>query len=151
MHQSHMPILAAAEPRPEHLAAARMAAPMREQSAGLIACPFCGNRRFRRSRFRSEDLLHLAVLRYPLRCTRCNQRQYGTFAAAGLAEPRRNMRREAVRSRNTWKDWTGGETASSSGRPLPANWPVSHPASTNDERSPSQAASEYEVSLNGDH
>ena len=45
-------------------------------SDGLMVCPNCYNSDFRLSKFRSEDLLHLLLLKYPVRCRTCKERIY---------------------------------------------------------------------------
>jgi hypothetical protein len=49
-------------------------------------CRFCPGHEFRRSRFRARDALRLLLLRYPVRCLRCRQRQTITVFAAARAE-----------------------------------------------------------------
>lgn len=55
-----------------------------------MVCPACRNAGFRLSRFRSVDLLRLAVLQYPIRCLTCSHRMYGGVL---LAIQLRNARR----------------------------------------------------------
>jgi hypothetical protein len=43
------------------------------------SCDACGSTRFRISRFRISDLPRLIVLRYPVRCMRCEQRSHGSL------------------------------------------------------------------------
>ena len=40
-------------------------------------CPSCYSSHLRLSKFRSEDVGHLLVLQYPLRCRTCGERSYG--------------------------------------------------------------------------
>lgn len=58
-------------------------------SAGGIAiqCQFCVGRNFRRSRWRKGDLKQLLLMRYPVRCLRCSQRQWVSFSVAGISVP----------------------------------------------------------------
>lgn len=58
-------------------------------SAGGIAiqCQFCVGRNFRRSRWRKGDLKQLLLMRYPVRCLRCSQRQWVSFSVAGISLP----------------------------------------------------------------
>ena len=61
-----------------------------ELSAGggiPIQCQFCVGRAFRRSRLRSSDLSQLFLMRYPVRCLRCSQRQMVSFTVAGISIP----------------------------------------------------------------
>jgi hypothetical protein len=76
---------------------------------GVIGCGFCGNTKFRRSRVRIHDVGELLMLRYPLRCTRCNQRQYSYFVTAAYALPPRSHVARVDRGRDTWKAWTEHE------------------------------------------
>ncbi len=86
---------------------------------GVIACHFCGNTRFRRSRVRVFDVRELLLLRYPLRCMRCNQRQYGSFLIAGLALPPKSHGSRVARGNETWKAWTEqGESTVELSRPM---------------------------------
>ena len=50
-----------------------------------IQCQFCVGRTFRRSRFRPQDVKHLLLMRYPVRCLRCSQRQMVSFTVAGIS------------------------------------------------------------------
>ena len=52
-----------------------------------IQCQFCIGRSFRRSRLRSSDLPQLLLMRYPVRCRRCSQRQMVSFTVAGISVP----------------------------------------------------------------
>lgn len=61
-----------------------------ELSAGggiPIQCQFCVGRAFRRSRLRGSDLSQLLLMRYPVRCLRCSQRQMVSFTVAGISVP----------------------------------------------------------------
>lgn len=59
------------------------------QTAGGIAiqCQFCAGQNFRRSRWRKGDLKQLLMMRYPVRCLRCSQRQWVSFSVAGISVP----------------------------------------------------------------
>lgn len=82
------------------------AAPVAEVPEGVIACAFCGNTRFRRSRVRLPDLMEVLLLRYPLRCMRCNQRQYGSYLTAGLSLPPKSHGVRVAHGSDTWQAWT---------------------------------------------
>ncbi len=57
-----------------------------EDRAGVaIRCQFCVGQRFRRSRLRGEDFKGLLLMRYPVRCLRCSQRQLVSFTIAGIS------------------------------------------------------------------
>ncbi len=50
-----------------------------------VQCQFCVGRTFRRSRFRPRDIKQLLLMRYPVRCLRCSQRQMVSFTIAGIS------------------------------------------------------------------
>lgn len=50
-----------------------------------VHCQYCPGQQFRRSRLRAKDLRDIALMRYPVRCLRCSQRQFVSFTVAGLA------------------------------------------------------------------
>ncbi len=52
-----------------------------------IQCQFCVGRNFRRSRWRKGDFKQLLLMRYPVRCLRCSQRQWVSFSVAGISIP----------------------------------------------------------------
>ena len=57
-----------------------------DERAGVpIRCQFCIGQRFRRSRLRSADIRSLFLMRYPVRCLRCAQRQLVSFTVAGIS------------------------------------------------------------------
>lgn len=57
-------------------------------SSGVpLQCQFCIGQSFRRSRLRAGDVLGVLLLRYPVRCTRCSQRQTVSFTVASVSIP----------------------------------------------------------------
>ena len=86
-------------PRPDPRAAARPANELWMDTAAAdrelesmhygtpIQCEFCVGRKFRRSRLRAADIRQLLLMRYPVRCTRCSQRQNVSFTIAGISMP----------------------------------------------------------------
>jgi hypothetical protein len=50
-----------------------------------IRCQFCSSQSFRRSTLRAEDFSQLFLMRYPVRCLRCSQRQGVSFTIAGIS------------------------------------------------------------------
>ena len=52
-----------------------------------IQCQFCVGQTFRRSRLRAADLPQLLLMRYPVRCARCSQRQSVSFTVASVSIP----------------------------------------------------------------
>ena len=85
---------------------------------GVIACQFCGFTRFRRSRVRFGDLSEFALLRLPVRCMRCNQRQYQAVLTSALATGVKSHGPRLATGRDTWKDWTEQEMDSKMYRPM---------------------------------
>ena len=85
------------------------AVPTMSVDDGVIGCVFCTNPTFRRSRVRIHDIVELLLLRYPMRCMRCNQRQYGYFLTAGMALGPRSQSARVARGKETWKAWTESE------------------------------------------
>lgn len=83
--------------------------PTAELEAGVIGCLYCGNTTFRRSRVRFHDIGELLMLRYPMRCMRCNQRQHGYFLTAAFAVQPRSQSGRVARGNETWKAWTESE------------------------------------------
>ena len=58
---------------------------MEERGGVPIRCQFCIGQKFRRSRLRSTDIRSLFLMRYPVRCLRCAQRQLVSFTIAGIS------------------------------------------------------------------
>jgi DNA-directed RNA polymerase subunit RPC12/RpoP len=57
-------------------------------TSGLpIRCQYCSHQSFRRSSLRTTDLTQILFMRYPVRCTRCGQRQMVSFTVAGVSLP----------------------------------------------------------------
>lgn len=79
-----------------------------------IQCQYCSGQSFRRSRLRSEDFLQMFLMRYPVRCLRCSQRQMVSFTVAGLSHSSLTKHTRAVRTDETWKHWTESSSESSS-------------------------------------
>jgi DNA-directed RNA polymerase subunit RPC12/RpoP len=52
-----------------------------------IRCQYCSYQNFRRSSLRATDLTQILLMRYPVRCMRCGQRQMVSFTVAGLSLP----------------------------------------------------------------
>lgn len=67
-----------------------------------IQCKFCVGDKFRRSRVRAGDLKYILLMRYPVRCLRCSQRQWLSFTIAAISVPshiRHKQRRSAKTNR----------------------------------------------------
>jgi hypothetical protein len=76
-----------------------------------LNCVFCPGQSFRRSRLRSKDLKFLLLMRYPVRCLRCSQRQLVSFTLAAISVPSHIKQRKA-RKDSQPKQWTGAVSAS---------------------------------------
>ncbi len=72
-----------------------------------IQCQFCPGRSFRRSRVRGEDLKQIFLMRYPVRCLRCGQRQTVSFTVAGISVPSHVKQRKARQMVKEQPNWTG--------------------------------------------
>jgi hypothetical protein len=67
-----------------------------EAARGIpIQCHFCHGQAFRRSRLRGADFWDILLMRYPVRCLRCNQRQMVSFTIAGISVPSHVKQRRA--------------------------------------------------------
>jgi hypothetical protein len=72
-----------------------------------IQCQFCPGQGFRRSTLRAEDLKDIFLMRYPVRCLRCSQRQLVSFTVAGVSIPAHVKQRRApqvVLQRKHWSE-----------------------------------------------
>ena len=50
-----------------------------------LRCQFCSHQSFRRSSLRASDFTQILLMRYPVRCLRCGQRQMVSFTLAGIS------------------------------------------------------------------
>jgi hypothetical protein len=74
-----------------------------------IQCQFCSGQSFRRSTLRGDDFTQILLMRYPVRCLRCSQRQMVSYTIASLSlsssiKPRRRHR--PVDPSKQWIDFT---------------------------------------------
>lgn len=92
--------------------------PTVELRRGAVGCPFCGNGQFRRSRLRFTDLAEMLMLRYPVRCTRCSQRQFTDLYIAMMSYAPKYRGEKLTQGQDSWKSWTGQTSHSQSVRPL---------------------------------
>jgi hypothetical protein len=74
-----------------------------------IRCQYCSGQAFRRSTLRGDDFTQIFLMRYPVRCLRCSQRQLVSFTVASLSlsssiKPRRKHRPVDLSKR--WIDFT---------------------------------------------
>jgi DNA-directed RNA polymerase subunit RPC12/RpoP len=77
------------------------------QNGAPIRCQYCTGQSFRRSSLRSQDLTEILLMRYPVRCLRCSQRQLVSFTVAGLSissSIKINKRRHRNGMPAHWKD-----------------------------------------------
>ena len=72
-----------------------------------IQCRFCPGQSFRRSRVRLEDAKQIFLMRYPVRCLRCGQRQTVSFTVAGISVPSHVKQRRARQMVKEQPNWTG--------------------------------------------
>lgn len=56
-----------------------------DRSGVPLRCQYCIGQKFRRSRLRTDDIRSLLMMRYPVRCLRCGQRQLVSFTVAGIS------------------------------------------------------------------
>jgi hypothetical protein len=71
-----------------------------------VQCQYCSGQAFRRSRLRAKDWKQLFLMRYPVRCLRCSQRQTVSFTVAGLSVPSHIKQRQARHEQQKLKQWT---------------------------------------------
>jgi hypothetical protein len=71
-----------------------------------IQCQFCPGQGFRRSTLRAEDLKDIFLMRYPVRCLRCSQRQLVSFTVAGVSIPSHVKQRRAKQIVSQQKHWS---------------------------------------------
>jgi hypothetical protein len=77
------------------------------QNGAPIRCQYCTGQSFRRSSLRSQDLTEILLMRYPVRCLRCSQRQLVSFTVAGISissSIKINKRRRQSVLPEHWKD-----------------------------------------------
>src|ERR1700760_2735230 len=78
-----------------------------QENGAPIRCQYCSGQSFRRSSLRSQDLTEILLMRYPVRCLRCSQRQLVSFTVAGLSissSIKINKRRHRNGLPEHWKD-----------------------------------------------
>ena len=67
------------------------------------SCPLCGSSELHISRFRLKDFLHLLILRYPMRCWVCRERDYfpisRAFRTGREEKPRTSVSTELEKAR----------------------------------------------------
>jgi hypothetical protein len=78
-----------------------------------LRCLYCSNQTFRRSTLRAADFTQVFLMRYPVRCQRCGQRQMVSFTVAGISLPP-SVRPQRTFESPTSKHWTEPTSDSSS-------------------------------------
>jgi DNA-directed RNA polymerase subunit RPC12/RpoP len=78
-----------------------------------LRCQYCSNQTFRRSTLRAADFTQILLMRYPVRCQRCGQRQMVSFTVAGISLPS-SVRPQKTFESPTSKHWTEPTSDSSS-------------------------------------
>ena len=74
-----------------------------------IQCQFCSGKSFRRSSLRQDDFTQILMMRYPVRCLRCGQRQLVSYTVASLSYPssfKPRRRHRPVDPAKRWIDFT---------------------------------------------
>jgi DNA-directed RNA polymerase subunit RPC12/RpoP len=85
-----------------------------------IQCQYCSGQTFRRSTLRAEDLTDILLMRYPIRCLRCSQRQLVSFTIASLAvssSVKPTRKKHASTLPNHWTDFTKHTSSSEPSSP----------------------------------
>ena len=70
-----------------------------------LRCQYCSHQSFRRSSLRLNDFTQILLMRYPVRCVRCGQRQMVSFTIAGISPPP-SIRPQRTFETPTSKHWT---------------------------------------------
>lgn len=99
-----------------------------ERGGVPIRCQFCVGQKFRRSRLRSDDFKSLLLMRYPVRCLRCSQRQLVSFTIAGISlasHVRPQRKRRSVQQKTGGQQKTGAEQRAGEQQGIPARPPAS--------------------------
>ncbi len=74
---------------------------------GLARCHLCPSRSVRISRLRLQDLVHILTFQFPVRCSRCGQRQYTTPLIAAIAGRHKIMKGPRKRAPEvSWASFT---------------------------------------------
>lgn len=105
----------------KHLVQPYAEEPVVEPGKGRRVCDWCGNNGFRRSRLRGADAVHLLTFTYPVRCTRCGQRQFVSWIAAVSAFPPRPLSAGPEKGSSMAKNWVEAST-------MPERSPTPEPA-----------------------
>jgi DNA-directed RNA polymerase subunit RPC12/RpoP len=84
-----------------------------------LRCQYCSHQSFRRSSLRAADFTQILLMRYPVRCLRCGQRQMVSFTVASISlsssvKPRKSFE---VPTSKYWSEPTGDS----------GSYPTAHP------------------------
>jgi hypothetical protein len=71
-----------------------------------IRCEYCIGQQFRRSRLQTDDLRDLLLMRYPVRCLRCGERQLCSFTVAALSKSSTTRQPRPKRETPDERNWT---------------------------------------------
>jgi hypothetical protein len=86
-----------------------------------LRCQFCSGQSFRRSTLRGADFLQIFLMRYPVRCLRCSQRQLVSFTVAGISVSSSVRPARPVHTSKNWSEPTPRNAVSA-----PTNQPHQH-------------------------
>jgi hypothetical protein len=88
-----------------------------------VQCQFCSGHAFRRSTLRSDDFSQIFLMRYPVRCLRCGQRQLVSFTVASLSlssKVKLRRRHRPIDPKTRWIDFTKHPDAPNPLNPAPS-------------------------------
>ena len=71
-----------------------------------IQCQYCSGQAFRRSTLRGDDFFQMLLMRYPVRCLRCSQRQGVSFTVAGVSLSSKDRPKRPSRNTPITGAWT---------------------------------------------
>jgi hypothetical protein len=69
-----------------------------------LRCQHCSGQTFRRSTLRTADVRDIVLMRYPVRCLHCSQRQMVSFTVAGISFPSGIKPQKPVSTPQHWTD-----------------------------------------------
>jgi hypothetical protein len=71
-------------------------------NGSFLRCQHCSGQTFRRSSLRAADFGHLFLMRYPVRCLRCSQRQMVSFTVAGISTSSSSRPQKTIATTTHW-------------------------------------------------
>ncbi len=75
-----------------------------------LRCQFCSGQTFRRSSLRLSDFTQIFLMRYPVRCVRCSQRQMVSYTVAGISIPSSVKPQRPTSTPKHWAEPTNSNT-----------------------------------------